>query len=84
MGISGILLLCAVLSSCEHYRLKKEYKEKHDKYRTLMYRTNFQQCFVDSSRKYGLLYDSMLGRKPNEVVNWLDTVTINEPTPVCK
>lgn len=84
LGIAAILLLCAVFLSCKSYRLKQEYKEKHDKYRTLMYRSNFEKCFVDSSRKYGLLYDSMLGIKPNEVVNFLDTVTVDEPTPVCK
>ena len=82
--ILAMLLLCAVFSSCKSYRLKNEYKEKHDKYRTLMYRSNFEKCFVDSSRKYGLLYDSMLGIKEDEVINWLDTATVNEPTPVCK
>jgi len=83
--LAAILLLAAVLvSSCENSRLKNEYKEKHDKYRTLMYRSNFEKCFVDSSRKYGLLYDSMLGIKKYDVTNWVDTVTISEPTPVCK
>ena len=49
-----------------------------------MYRTNFKQCFVDSCRKYGLLYDSILGiKQENEIVNWLDTIPTNEPN-VCQ
>ena len=78
--ILAMLLLCAV-SSC-NYRLKQEYKEKHQKYRTLMYRSNFKQCFVDSSRKYGLLYREIMGWKPVDV-NAIDTVTVNEPA-VCE
>jgi len=81
----AILLLCAV-SSCgnlfEKEHLKIEYKEKHEKYRTLMYRSNFKQCFVDSCRKYGLLYNKSIGLEeinPNAV----DTVTVNEQA-VCQ
>jgi len=47
-----------------------------------MYRSNFKQCFVDSSRKYGLLYREIMGWKPVDV-NAIDTVTVNEPA-VCE
>lgn len=81
--ILAMMLMCAFLSSCEHKRLTNEYKEKHDKYRTLMYRSNFEKCFVDSCRKYGLLYDSIIGLNKIDVNN-LDTISVNDPTPVCK
>jgi hypothetical protein len=77
----AILLLCA-MSSCKSYRLEKEYKEKWEKYRTFMYRSNFKQCFVDSSRKYGSLYSEIMGWGPTDV-NTVDTITVNAPA-VCE
>ncbi len=61
---------------------ENEYKEKHDKYRTLMYRTNFEKCFVDSCRKYGLLYEASLGIKETDFTS-VDTIPVNEPA-FCK
>ncbi len=77
--ISAIILLCAI--SCQSYKYKNDIKEKHDKYRTLWYRTG-EQCFYDSCRKYGLLYDSVLGISQDKY-NWPDTVAVDEPA-VCK
>lgn len=86
--LSLIFVIIVVLVSVFLYReIQKEiihnkevttYKEKHEKYRTLMYRTNFKQCFVDSCSKYGKLYRSAMGWEPVNM-NDVDTVTVNEP-----
>jgi hypothetical protein len=73
----AILMLCAV--SCNEIKKEKEeqfYKEQHDKYRTLMYRSNFEKCFVDSCRKYGLLYNEAIGLKESDI-NSVDTIPFN-------
>lgn len=63
-----------------HVDLNSKYEKLHDKYRTLWYRTG-QQCFYDSSRKYGLLANP---ESANPIVYGVDTTTLNEPTPDCK
>lgn len=67
------IIVLATLISCK----QNEFKEKHDKYRTLMYRSNFKQCFVDSCRKYGLLYDSVLGFVNKSSARHIDTIPFN-------
>ena len=84
-AIAVALLLSTV--SCQNKQqlkqetLKKKYADLHDKYRTFWYRTD-KRCFYDSTKKYGLLYDSICGKKPIDLSD-VDTTDINEPA-ICK
>jgi len=80
MNKIAVAVTIMVLASCNNTK-KQKYKELHDKYRTFWYRTG-EPCFYDSSKKYGELYSIEIGNTYN--VNYVDTVTINEPPPICK
>ena len=76
--IASIMIGCDEISEAvKENPLKAEYKQKWEKYRTLWYRSNFKQCFKDSSIKYSHLYDSIMGWKPIDVSR-VDTVPVNE------
>lgn len=57
--------------------LINKYSSLHEKYRTFWYRTE-KECFYDSTRKYGLLYDSLTHYDESQLLK-VDTTAFNEP-----
>ncbi len=79
--MSKIIIFLSVFILCSCNEKEHKYEKLHDKYRTLWYRTG-EQCFYDSSQKYGRLYEiEMYGKELD--ISGIDTIPTGA-TPICK